>query len=105
MKKGLIIGAVVLVMVLATIFLLPHTALAADAFGKAENSLRNVGLQFQKVLKWVGITAFLFGAAQYTVGRKQQGKFYMISAAVGYAFVLAVFIIFSIIEGIFGGLV
>ena len=91
MKKGLIIGAVVLI--IATIFLLfPHTVLAADAFGKAESSLRNVGIAFQKVLKWVGITSFLFGAAQYTVGRKQQGKFYMISAAVGYALVLAVFI-------------
>ena len=100
MKKGLILSAVIL----AIFFILPHSVQAADAFGNTEKSLRNVGMSFQRTLKWVGISAFLFGAAQYTVGRKQQGKFYMISAAVGYAFVLAVFVIFSIIEGIFSGL-
>jgi len=99
-KKTFIIA----IMAVSLLALHPHLAMAADAFGKAEGSLKSLGLSFQKCLKWVGVFAFLFGAAQYTLGRKQQGKFYMVSAAVGYALVLAVFLIFSLLEGIFSGL-
>ncbi|MHB1651697.1 MAG: hypothetical protein ACYCVD_04360 [Desulfitobacteriaceae bacterium] len=102
MKKGFLLGGIMLGVCLALFY--PHLAFAADAFSKAETSLQNTGMSFQRALKWVGVSAFLFGAAQYTVGRKQQGKFFMTSAAAGYALVLAVFIIFSLIEGVFGGL-
>lgn len=97
MKKGLIIGAVAL----AVILLIPDFAFAADAFAKAETKLQTTGISFQRTLKWVGVFAFLFGGAQWIVGRRQQGKFYMVSAGVGYALVLGVFLIFSLIESIF----
>lgn len=97
MKKWFILG----VLSLVTILLVPDLAFAADTFAKAESKLQTTGISFQRTLKWVGIFAFLFGAAQWIVGRKQQGKFYMTSAAVGYALVLGVFLIFSLIESIF----
>lgn|GEM_PF-4321328 len=101
MKKRLILALTIGILVLA---LYPNVAQASDVFTQAESKLRTTGIAFQHLLKWVGIFCFLFGAGQWTFGRRQQGKFFMISAAVGYAFVLGVFLIFSFIEGIFGGL-
>lgn len=82
----------------------PNIAQASDVFAHTEDKLRATCIAFQHTLKWVGIYSFLFGAGQWIFGRRQQGKFFMLSAAIGYAFVLGVFLIFSLIEGIFGGL-
>jgi uncharacterized membrane protein YraQ (UPF0718 family) len=101
LKKKIFLAILILVLVLIIV----EPCLAATGLDQVEGKVKNTVISFQKLLKWVGIGSFLFGAAQYTLGRKQQGKFFMTGAAIGFCFVMAVYFIFSLIEGMFSGLV